>query len=163
MLLRRALTLHLVVAVQLSLCAIFATSSKDVFVPEQGRHLLDASADADTSASFLSELPLTVVSTTPSYLITPSLDPVPISKYETIQVVYSRAVIPLGANVSDMAAFTIGDDSVGRFRWINSYIARFDPVGGDWGDDLSLKLTWNRDLLSWDGAHIEGLDKLKVR
>jgi hypothetical protein len=165
--LRRALTLKLLgyLAAQLSQFAICVSSSKDVFVPEQGRHLLNVSGDAESV--FLSELPLTVVSTAPASLRSSLNESIPISNDESIQIVFSRAVIPLGADVSDVAPFVLlssgaGNDSVGRFRWVNSYIARFDPIGNEWGADLTLKLAWNRGLVSWDGVSITGLDKLQV-
>jgi hypothetical protein len=165
--LRRALTLQLMgyVAAQLSLLARHVSFSKGVFVPEQGRHLLNVSGDAESG--FLSELPLTVVSITPASLRSPLNDSIPIFNGESIRIVFSRAVIPLGADVSDVAPFVLfspgaGNDSVGRFCWVNSYTARFDPIGNEWGADLSLKLTWNRDLVSWDGVSITGLDKLQV-
>lgn len=136
--------------------------------PNSGRRLADT---VDSSTGFLSQLPLQVVAVTPSVLLSPSLDPVPIQDQETIQVVFSRAVIPLGSDGVDAVPFSVSlpggdiDDAsqLVRFRWVNSYIGRLDPVDTEWPGDLQLQLSWNRSLVSWDGAPLEGIERLLVR
>eukprot|EP00899_Mesostigma_viride_P016306 jgi/Mesvir1/24677/Mv25138-RA.1 len=83
-----------------------------------------------------------------------------------ITVVFNRAVIRLGSdygNDVDLDAvptaqrpFAFNPPVKGRFRWVTTYIARFDPLDG-WMPDVETTLVWNGDLTTWDGVSI--LDK----
>lgn len=130
-------------------------------LPASSRRLQEAGDDA--GQGFLSSLPLELVSATPTVLLSPTFDDIPLEISSTIQVVYSRAVIPLGSNGTDFRPFFLEPSSAGRFRWVNSYIARCDPVGAEWAPDLRLHIRWNHDLVAWDGARQVGTDMLQVR
>jgi hypothetical protein len=118
--------------------------------------------------TFLSELPLTVLTTSPSDLLSTTQaegKTISLTGTQPIQVVYSRSVIALGVDPSDVSPaqqpFQVGDGSVGRFRWINSYIARFDPYG-IWPSDLAIDFVWNRRLTSWEGLTLNNTEELRV-
>jgi hypothetical protein len=118
--------------------------------------------------AFLSDLPLSVLATTPSALLATGPaegQNLSVTGSQPIQVVFSRSVIQLGVDPSDVPPaqqpFKVGDGSVGRFRWMNSYIARFDPYG-IWPSDLSLSFVWNRQLTSWEGLKLNNTEALRV-
>ena len=46
--------------------------------------------------------------------------------------------------------FTLEPSIPGRFRWVTTAIVRFDPIAQYW-PDLDIKLTWNKNLTSFDG------------
>lgn len=123
---------------------------------------------AQSDEPFLSELPLEVLAVTPAGLLSDDDSDASrrIRGAQPIQVVFSRAVIALGADPSNVAdaqrPFTVGDGSLGSYRWINSYVARFDPFG-DWPSDAALSFTWNRELVSWDGLTLDNTSQLRVR
>ena len=122
------------------------------------------------SEPFLSELPLSVVAVTPAALLGDAsagdAATVQVRGAQPIQAVFSRAVIALGADPSNVPEtqrpFRVGDGSLGSFRWINSYIARFDPFG-TWPSDAAVPFEWNRDLESWDGLQLNNSAELRVR
>eukprot|EP00899_Mesostigma_viride_P016305 jgi/Mesvir1/24676/Mv21969-RA.2 len=80
-----------------------------------------------------------------------------------ITVVFNRAVIRLGSdygNDVDLDAvptaqrpFAFNPPVKGRFRWVTTYIARFDPEGA-WMPDVDTTLVWNHGLTTWDGVSI---------
>jgi hypothetical protein len=109
-------------------------------------------------------LPLAVVSTTPPFLITPSADPVSVESFEFIRVVFSRAVLPIGTDAENPplnhTPFTLSGSVQGTFRWVNSYVAEFRP-NKEWITDISMKFSWNKDLITWDGVKLVS-DGLKV-
>lgn len=87
--------------------------------------------------------------------------PLELSGRQSITVVFSRAVIPLGL---DLAAdlprrylpFRFSDEARvrGRGRWLATSIFRWDPTG-DWPSDLDFQLIWNLNLTSYDGISID--------
>ena len=125
---------------------------------------------ASRSLGATDDLPLTVISTSPAALSQAAGDNISLDRREDIQVVYSRAVVPLG---SDGAApptaqtpFTIsgGGALAGTFRWLNSYVASFEPANeAEWGTDLTLDFAWNRELVTFDGVPLSGAAALEVR
>lgn len=48
--------------------------------------------------------------------------------------------------------FTLEPDVPGRFRWVTTYIARWDPIGG-WPLDSKIRFVWNKDLKTHDGKN----------
>ena len=46
--------------------------------------------------------------------------------------------------------FSLSCPQPGKFRWVTTSIARFDP-DEDWPTDLDCTLAWDRGLASWDG------------
>jgi hypothetical protein len=130
-----------------------------------GTAAVQGSASGDVaSATGPAGLPLSIVSATPSFLITPSAEPVFVDSYESIQIVFSRAVLPIGANgenpPSNHTPFTMSGSGQGTFRWLSSYVAEYGPEK-EWLTDVSMKLSWNRDLITWDGAKLSS-DGLRV-
>lgn len=117
------------------------------------------------------DLPLTVVSATPPALLrAPGDDPISLDARQPIQVVYSRAVVPLGSDFATPPAaqtpFTVsgGGAAAGTFRWLNSYVASFEPADeAAWGTDLALDFEWNTDLASFDGIQLSEAGALQVR
>jgi hypothetical protein len=145
-------------------------------VGRAGRALLADQANS----TLLSGLPLKVVTATPALLLEPPKSgKVLLRGAQTIQIVFSRPVIALGADFGGSVPpgqlpFTLsggGDNSTGglqtlpfgRFRWVTTYIARFDPIDGAWPTDLALSLIWNRQLTTWDGVTLSGAGMLQVR
>jgi hypothetical protein len=55
---------------------------------------------------------------------------------------------PVGAA---QVPFTLACGVPGRFRWVTTFIARFDP-SIPWPPDLQCALKWNTRLTSYDGA-----------
>eukprot|EP01023_Acetabularia_acetabulum_P034074 TRINITY_DN3199_c0_g1_i2.p1 TRINITY_DN3199_c0_g1~~TRINITY_DN3199_c0_g1_i2.p1 ORF type:complete len:525 (+),score=80.23 TRINITY_DN3199_c0_g1_i2:183-1757(+) len=109
------------------------------------------------SVGFLEdELPLSIVTTTPTTLMDPDAGVISVSGQQAITVVFSRPVIALG---SDFAQETIPSHKVpfslstseiaGSFRWVTTYIARWDPKG-EWPSDWEVDLVWNQALTIWD-------------
>lgn len=94
--------------------------------------------------------------------ITPSADPVvgtsveyPIHSRQPIQIIFNRAVIALGDDFENKdAPFTLSGSVPGQFRWVTTYIARFDPLV-DWPTDLHITLTIDSDLTTFDGSRIQ--------
>lgn len=157
------LTPTLVVAL-LAFAVPIECSVGHVLLPGHHRHLLDTDASpAAAASSLLSDLPLEVVSATPTVLLSPTFETIPIVEEIFLQVVFSRAVIPLGSDGGNTVPFTVAPAEAGRFRWLNSYIARFEPAGLSWPTDLQLTFTWNRDLVSFDGVELQGTELLQVR
>jgi hypothetical protein len=110
-------------------------------------------------------LPLTIVSVSPPFLTTPSVDPLILSSTDSIRVVFSRAVLPIGADShlvpSNHTPFTVSGYKQGKFRWLNSYVAEYGPEK-EWLTDISMRIMWNMDLISWDGALLSS-ERLPVR
>jgi len=102
-------------------------------------------------SSFMQALPLRVDFATPALLAADGA-PVTLSGSDAIQVVFSRPVIALGSDfgLASAVPFTLSPPVEGAFRWVTSYVVRFDPAG-TWGSDLNLTLSWDLDLRSWDG------------
>ena len=125
---------------------------------------------ASPSLAATDDLPLTVVSTSPAALLqAPAGSPIDLRRRQAIQVVYSRAVVPLGSNSADppeaQTPFTISGRGAlaGTFRWLNSYVASFEPADeGEWGTDLTLNFAWNRELKTFEGVPLNGVEALEV-
>lgn len=49
--------------------------------------------------------------------------------------------------------FSLSCKTPGRFRWVTTNIARFDP-SIDWPTDLDCSFDWNKALKAYDGEHI---------
>ncbi|KAG2452414.1 hypothetical protein HYH02_002657 [Chlamydomonas schloesseri] len=95
-----------------------------------------------------------------------SSDPVRVYNQQAIQVVFSRPVIALGSDFGDGAAakqvpFRLSCGVPGRFRWVSTTTARWDP-DVDWPPDLSCGLRWNTSLRAYDGARL-ALDGIPPR
>lgn len=134
---------------------------------------------ADPSPGPAEELPLTVVSTIPPTLLQPDGDgPIDLQVgsrmvRRPVQVVYSRAVVPLGSDAANPPAaqtpFTVigSGAAAGTFRWLNSYVASFAPADdredAEWGTDITLDFAWNADLQTFDGVPLSGAAALSVR
>eukprot|EP00276_Gloeochaete_wittrockiana_P021694 CAMPEP_0184336276 /NCGR_PEP_ID=MMETSP1089-20130417/4630_1 /TAXON_ID=38269 ORGANISM="Gloeochaete wittrockiana, Strain SAG46.84" /NCGR_SAMPLE_ID=MMETSP1089 /ASSEMBLY_ACC=CAM_ASM_000445 /LENGTH=2323 /DNA_ID=CAMNT_0026661255 /DNA_START=188 /DNA_END=7160 /DNA_ORIENTATION=+ len=110
------------------------------------------------------ELPLKVVSITP-YTNSASADgdkdvPVELDGRTALTVVFSRAVIALGADfdkdgtASNQVPFTLSATVPGRLRWVTTYIARWDS-DIDWPNDLDFELRINKDLHTYAGLPID--------
>eukprot|EP01025_Chloroclados_australasicus_P057180 TRINITY_DN7117_c0_g1_i5.p1 TRINITY_DN7117_c0_g1~~TRINITY_DN7117_c0_g1_i5.p1 ORF type:complete len:2201 (-),score=318.83 TRINITY_DN7117_c0_g1_i5:388-6837(-) len=121
---------------------------------------------AFVSLGFLEEeLPLSIVTTTPTELVDNG-GAVSVSGQQTITVVFSRPVIALGSDFaqetfpSDKVPFSLSEDIPGSFRWVTTYIARWDPEGS-WPSDWDLDLVWNPDLTTWDDVplNLTGIPK----
>lgn len=72
-----------------------------------------------------------------------------------MQAVFSRPVIAIGSDFVDHAAgaqqpFTVSCAQPGRFRWVTTTIARYDP-DAVWPTDLNCTFQWNLQLISHDG------------
>lgn len=118
-------------------------------------------------APFMAELPLYIITTSPSTLLLSGdqqQERIVLSQKQTLQVVFSRPVIPLGSDFADevVRPFTLEPDVEGMFRWVTTYIARFDPKE-DWKPDLQIKFKWNTSLASWDGLPLLGNVPNEVR
>lgn len=102
------------------------------------------------------ELPLKILATTPSGLLTTAMDTVvAVEGTQALSVIFSRPLIPFGADFDNSTAaaapFLLTPPVDGHFRWVTTYIARFDPATA-WQPDLRLNLTWAQNLTTWDGV-----------
>ncbi|GMH34410.1 hypothetical protein BSKO_02244 [Bryopsis sp. KO-2023] len=118
-------------------------------------------------------VPLNVIATTPTDLMTTE-EPLIFSGAATITVCASEtherwrqrrtSVIALGSDFGgkdlpeNLVPFFISQPelAVGRFRWVTTSIARWDPVNS-WPPDARVTLQWNRDLKTY-GDSSEVLD-----
>ena len=164
---------------RLALVALLASVAvRAPLVVANGRGLLDAGDNVDSTTAVLPQLALQVVATTPLELIasSPSTDApiVDVEGSQPIQAIFSRPVIALGEDGSAPAQqpFQLscnnypssGDGTqlqLGKFRWVTTFVARFDP-DGEWPTDLDLDFSWNSNVTSWDGADLQE-DNLQVR
>jgi hypothetical protein len=87
-----------------------------------------------------------------------------LSGRDAITVTFSRAVIALGSDFanelpSDKLPFLFGGTITvpGKFRWVTTFSARFDP-DEDWPTDLSLDVQVNPALSSWDGVTVQSTE-----
>ncbi|GMH35163.1 hypothetical protein BSKO_03031 [Bryopsis sp. KO-2023] len=102
------------------------------------------------------ELPLTIVVTTPTKLSSERETSLTVRDQQAITVVYSRSVIALGQDFGttilpdDKVPFTLEPSVPGRFRWVTTYIARWDPEGS-WPLDSKIKFKLNSKLKTHDG------------
>ena len=117
-------------------------------------------------------VPLKVTSISPG---NPETSSTTLRNRDAITVVFSRSVIALGSDFG-MAAPALFDalptaaaaaENVpfyftasgaekpvpGKFRWVSTYIARFDP-DVNWPLDLSFELRMNPALEAWDGTRV---------
>lgn len=135
-------------------------------LPLTARTALDAVQPARQGLADDAALPLTVVSATPAALLGAGDAPIELGASQPIQVVFSRAVVALGSDAASPAPeqtpFTVLGGSAGRFRWLNSYVASFEPEG-EWATDLTLDFAWNAQLASFDGAPLQEAAALQVR
>ncbi|GMH44461.1 hypothetical protein BSKO_12413 [Bryopsis sp. KO-2023] len=101
------------------------------------------------------ELPLEIVTTTPAAIST-AIDEVEVEADQALTVVFSRPVISLGQDfgtgepLDDKVPFTLTPEIPGRFQWVSTYIARWDPEDG-WPLDMDVQFEWNRNLTTPDG------------
>lgn len=126
-------------------------------------------SDTVTEGAFLDEeLPLRIVATTPWELLGDSPDWVQqIEGRQALTVVFSRPVIALGSDFGqvpseELQAFTTDCGVPGRYRWVTTNIARFDP-DVDWPPDLNCTFRWNQGLRTYDGAQLQAPPSLSVR
>ncbi|GMH44595.1 hypothetical protein BSKO_12547 [Bryopsis sp. KO-2023] len=120
------------------------------------RAFQEESNKAVEGGGFLSsELPLKVRVTTPSNLAD-GTERLAVQDQQALTVVFSRSVIALG---QDFGVTSLPDDKVpfllepavpGRFRWVTTYTARWDP-DGSWPLDSEVKFTFNKKLTTYDG------------
>ncbi|GMH44587.1 hypothetical protein BSKO_12539 [Bryopsis sp. KO-2023] len=120
------------------------------------RAFQEESNEAAESGGFLSsELPLKVLVTTPSNLAD-GTERLAVQDQQALTVVFSRSVIALGQDFgvtslpADKVPFFLEPAVPGRFRWVTTYIARWDP-DGSWPLDSEVKFTLNKKLTTHDG------------
>lgn len=124
-----------------------------------------ACACIPVACAFLSKLPLEVVTISPA----PSRSSDhgaerSLSGRDSITVVFSRAVIALGADFdASPPAFTISPSHVpGRFRWVTTAIARFDP-SIDWPAELKIEVAPVDGLTTFDGTRLAAHTAVRFR
>ncbi|KAJ1624512.1 hypothetical protein T492DRAFT_1147907, partial [Pavlovales sp. CCMP2436] len=119
--------------------------------------LAACAAAAPAHAAFLPALPLNVTSVLPGPArgVRDDEDARPLRGRDAITVVFSRAVIALGADFdASPPAFTLAPAHVpGRFRWVTTAIARFDP-SVDWPPELTVEVAPLAGLTSFDGTRL---------
>ncbi|GLI68394.1 hypothetical protein VaNZ11_012780 [Volvox africanus] len=103
------------------------------------------------------QLPLSLIVTTPEELAGNS-GTTQLSGRQPLTAVFSRPVIALGADfgqprVQQKLPFSLSCPVPGRFRWVTTSIARFDP-NVDWPTDLDCTLNWVTTLTAYDGAQL---------
>ena len=111
------------------------------------------------AAPFLPQLDLSVVSFTPAARAS-------LSGRDTLTATFNRAVIALGSDFGseelpeDKVPFSVslsqpggggGLSMEGRWRWVTTFVARFDPVD-DWPTDVTVSVVLNTGLTTWDGV-----------
>ncbi|KAG1668837.1 hypothetical protein FOA52_004932 [Chlamydomonas sp. UWO 241] len=119
-------------------------------------------AAAADGVGFLGDsLPLKVVVTTPVEILSaPAGQKVRLVGSQALQAVFSRPVIALGSdfgaedNYGGKVPFNLTCNAPGRFRWVTTTIARFDPTQ-DWPTDLDCTLVWNTNLTTHDGVALQ--------
>jgi hypothetical protein len=135
--------------------------------------LATATAQRDDIAQ-LAKLDLKVLAFTPAAKSS-------IQRRQHIQVTFNRAVIALGSDFttaplpSDKTPFTISmaqshEGSAGKalpifpgkWRWVTTFVARFDP-DSDWPTDVTVTARLNADLRTWDGAALQSEDLADVK
>ncbi|GMH44597.1 hypothetical protein BSKO_12549 [Bryopsis sp. KO-2023] len=116
----------------------------------------NASVTAESEGFLSNELPLEILVTTPSELADNSTRRLRVEDQQALTVVFSRSVIALG---QDFGVTSLPDDKVpfflepeipGRFRWVTTYIARWDP-DESWLLDYEVKFSLNENLKTHDG------------
>ncbi|GMH44585.1 hypothetical protein BSKO_12537 [Bryopsis sp. KO-2023] len=116
----------------------------------------DAPEAAEGGGFLSSELPLEVIVTTPSNLADNSTERLTVRNKQALTVVFSRSVIALGQDFGktslpdDKVPFFLEPEIPGRFRWVTTYIARWDP-DENWPLDSEVKFTLNKRLRTHDG------------
>eukprot|EP01025_Chloroclados_australasicus_P025560 TRINITY_DN254_c1_g1_i7.p1 TRINITY_DN254_c1_g1~~TRINITY_DN254_c1_g1_i7.p1 ORF type:complete len:2168 (+),score=332.40 TRINITY_DN254_c1_g1_i7:163-6504(+) len=121
-----------------------------------------------TSEAFLDEqLPLKIDSTTIGETSASGVAAVEVEGSQSITVVFSRPVIALGSDFAqeviprNQTPFFFLPESQklpGSFRWVTTYIARWDPEG-EWAPGLDITLVWNEELTTWDGVGLDLTDR----
>ncbi|KAK9809200.1 hypothetical protein WJX72_011244 [[Myrmecia] bisecta] len=134
--------------------------------------LLLAVSSAEGAAFLEDQLPLTILQTTPVQLADAAggqqTKPITVTGRQALTVVYSRAVIALGSDFGVAALpasqipFTFSKAIPGDWRWVTTYIARWDPAV-DWPTDLNITLNWNTNLTAYDGATLQLNSTLPVQ
>ena len=105
------------------------------------------------NAAFLgSQLPLTLRWAQPDGLTT-SNGSVTVGGRQTLTALFSRPVVPLGANTT-AAPFTLNTTVPGYGRWVTTYLYRWDAAV-PWPPDTQAVLTWNTSLTSFDGVRLD--------
>lgn len=105
------------------------------------------------NAAFLgSQLPLTLRWSQPDGLSAPNRSVVVVTGRQTLTALFSRPVVPLGAN-NTAAPFTLNTTVPGYGRWVTTYLYRWDPAV-PWPPDTQAVLTWNTSLTSFDGVQL---------
>ncbi|GIL86136.1 hypothetical protein Vretimale_13856 [Volvox reticuliferus] len=103
------------------------------------------------------QLPLRLVVTTPEELAGNSGTTMVYGR-QALTAVFSRPVIALGSDFGQPRAqqklpFSLSCPMPGKFRWVTTSIARFDP-DVDWPTDLDCNLNWATALTTYDGAQL---------
>ncbi|KXZ56112.1 hypothetical protein GPECTOR_2g994 [Gonium pectorale] len=116
-----------------------------------------SAAPAKAKSAFMSEVPLTIVMSTPAELA--SEGAAYVYGRQALTAVFSRPVIALGSDFNSRAAqqraaFRLSCPMPGKLRWVTTTIARFDP-NMDWPTDLECNLVWNTSLTSYDGLKLQ--------
>ncbi|GMH44586.1 hypothetical protein BSKO_12538 [Bryopsis sp. KO-2023] len=116
----------------------------------------NVSATAEGEGFLSNELPLEILVTTPSELADNSTRRLRVEDQQALTVVFSRSVIALGQDFgvtslpADKVPFFLEPEIPGRFRWVTTYIARWDP-DESWPLDSEVKFTLNENLKTHDG------------
>mmetsp|Transcript_14647 Transcript_14647/g.36469 ORF Transcript_14647/g.36469 Transcript_14647/m.36469 type:complete len:2268 (-) Transcript_14647:639-7442(-) len=146
----------------LGACALVITL---VLVLGQGSHA--AEQEGTARRAFLEgALPLKPLVTTPAELLQATGAPIQVAGRQALQVVFSRPVIALGGDYGREDSYggalpfslaCAGGAAVppGKFRWVTTTIARWDP-DVDWPTDLACTFAFNTSLVAYDGATLIG-------
>ena len=86
------------------------------------------------------------------------MDRLSLASDESVRVVFSAPVLPLGTDLGAAAEllqrpFSVSGTTAGRFRWLSNTVAAYEPIGTRWPSDLSLTVSWNLDFL--DGTALD--------
>lgn len=104
-----------------------------------------------THAAFLgTQLPLTLRLAQPEGLAKGVCTVV--SARQTLTALFSRPVVPLGANTT-VAPFTLNTSVPVYCRWVTTYLYRCDPAL-PWPTDVQAVLVWNTSLATFDGVRL---------
>uniref|UniRef100_A0A7S3VJT0 Alpha-2-macroglobulin domain-containing protein n=1 Tax=Dunaliella tertiolecta TaxID=3047 RepID=A0A7S3VJT0_DUNTE len=117
---------------------------------------------ASAAAPLLPALKLKPLVSSPVELLNCAVkDTVPVEGQQALTVVFSRPVIALGADFGKedtyggKIPFSLSCSKLpGRFRWVTTNIARFDPETS-WPTDLDCTFSFNSNLTSFDGVPLE--------
>jgi hypothetical protein len=76
-----------------------------------------------------------------------------VTKSDAITIIFSKAVIPLGRDFGresetpqHVSLRCPTEQPAGHWRWVTTYILRFDPAGLEWPSDLTCTLTLSKSM-----------------